>query len=123
MTWLADLPTARGYQHPTTLETAVKLRDSTCRAPGCTRPATRCDCDHVTPYPQGETSLGNSCSLCRRHHRLKTHAPDWQMTITPDGDVTWTTPTGTPTPPPPPHPPPPQLPPAARPPRPHPPPV
>jgi hypothetical protein len=97
MTWLADLPTARGYQHPTTLETAVKLRDGTCRAPGCTRPATRCDCDHAIPWPTGQTSLANSCHLCRRHHRLKTHAPDWQMQMTPDGDVTWTTPTGTPT--------------------------
>jgi hypothetical protein len=95
MTWLAEMPTASGYQHPTSLETAVKLRDGTCRAPGCTRPATRCDCDHVVPYPQGETSLGNSCSLCRRHHRLKTHAPDWRMQMAPDGDVTWTTPTGT----------------------------
>jgi hypothetical protein len=95
MTWLDQLPSARGYQHPAPLETAVKLRDGTCRAPGCTRPAARCDCDHATPWPTGPTSLANSCSLCRRHHRLKTHAPDWTMQITPDGTVTWTTPTGT----------------------------
>jgi hypothetical protein len=95
MTWLADLPVGRGYQHPTSVKTAVRLRDGTCRAPGCTRPATRCDCDHVIPYPAGPTSLANTCSLCRRHHRLKTHAPGWQLSISPDGDATWTTPTGT----------------------------
>jgi hypothetical protein len=94
MTWLADLPPGRGYQHPAAEETAAKLRDGTCRAPGCTRPAARCDCDHVGPYPAGPTTLTNTCSLCRRHHRLKTHAPDWQITMTPDGHVTWTTPTG-----------------------------
>ena len=95
MTWLADLHPSRGYRHSPTLHTAVRLRDGTCRAPGCPRPAARCDCDHVIPYPTGPTSLTNSCSLCRRHHRLKTHAPGWHLTIHPDGHTTWTTPTGT----------------------------
>ncbi len=94
MTWLQRVPAGRGYQHSATLETAVHLRDGTCRAPGCRRPAARCDCDHVAPYPDGETSLANSCSLCRRHHRLKTHAPGWHVGIDTDGAVTWTTPTG-----------------------------
>jgi hypothetical protein len=95
MTWLDDVPAGRGYVHPPTLRTAVSLRDGTCRAPGCRRPAARCDCDHATAFPVGPTTLGNSCSLCRRHHRLKTHAPGWHMTMTPDGEVIWTTPTGT----------------------------
>jgi hypothetical protein len=95
MTWLADLPPGRGYQHPAAEETAAKLRDGTCRAPGCTRPAARCDCDHVVPYPAGPTSLTNTCSLCRRHHRLKTHAPDWSLHLDPHtAEATWTTPTG-----------------------------
>jgi hypothetical protein len=95
MTWLADARPGRGYQHPPSLDMAVRLRDCTCRAPGCARPASRCDCDHVVPYPAGPTSLGNSCCLCRRHHRLKTHAPGWQLGITPEGEATWTTPAGT----------------------------
>jgi hypothetical protein len=94
MTWLSQLRPGRGYQHPPSLETAVRLRDGTCRAPGCLRPASRCDCDHAVPYPAGETSLANSCSLCRRHHRLKTHAPGWRMTMAETGEVAWTTPTG-----------------------------
>jgi hypothetical protein len=94
MTWLSQLPVGRGYQHPPSLETGVRLRDGSCRAPGCRRPAARCDCDHVVPYPAGETSLANACSLCRRHHRLKTHAPGWQMSMADTGEVAWTTPTG-----------------------------
>jgi hypothetical protein len=94
MTWLADLRPSHGYAHSPSLDRAVRLRDGTCRAPGCVRAAARCDCDHVVPYPAGETSLANSCSLCRRHHRLKTHAPGWQSAIEPDGRLTWTTPTG-----------------------------
>jgi hypothetical protein len=94
MTWLQHLAPGRGYQHSASLETAVQLRDGTCRAPGCRRPATGCDCDHVVPYPAGETSLPNSCCLCRRHHRLKTHAPGWQVGIVADARVTWTSPSG-----------------------------
>jgi hypothetical protein len=93
MTWLHDLAPSRGYEHSGPVETAVHVRDGTCRAPGCSRSAARCDCDHVVPYPAGPTSLANSCSLCRRHHRLKTHAAGWHVSID-DGVVTWTTPSG-----------------------------
>jgi hypothetical protein len=49
----------------------VTTRDRTCRFPGCSAPAHRCDLDHVVPYPDGPTSPGNLVSLCRRHHSLK----------------------------------------------------
>jgi Domain of unknown function (DUF222) len=50
----------------------VKARDRTCRAPGCRRPAIRCDTDHRVDYVAGGPShRGNGCSLCRHHHRLK----------------------------------------------------
>jgi hypothetical protein len=95
ITWLDGLPPSRGYQHSPALQTAVRLRDGSCRAPGCTRAAARCDCDHAVPYPAGDTSLGNSCSLCRRHHRMKTHARAWRLHMdAPTGEVTWTAPTG-----------------------------
>lgn len=77
------------------MERLVKARDTVCRAPGCTRAASSCDCDHVVPYPHGQTSADNTCCLCRRHHRLKTHAPDWHTELDPNGRLTWTTPTGT----------------------------
>ena len=52
----------------------VKARDRTCRAPGCRRPAIRCDTDHRLDYVDGGPShRANGCSLCRlcrrRHKR------------------------------------------------------
>jgi hypothetical protein len=93
--WLSSVPASSGYAHSPGLDRALRLRDGMCRAPGCARPARRCDCDHVVPYPRGETSLANSCCLCRRHHRLKTHAPGWAVRVEDDGTLVWTTPTGT----------------------------
>lgn len=94
ITWLDQLLPSRAYTHPPVMDRALRLRDGTCRAPGCARRADTCDCDHVIPYPAGATSLENSCCLCRRHHRLKTHAPGWSLSIAANGTTSWTTPTG-----------------------------
>ncbi len=94
MAWLAEMSPTTGYQHPPVMERLVQLRDHTCRAPGCVRRAVRCDCDHVVPYPDGATSLANTCCLCRRHHRLKTHAPGWSVRVDESGVLTWSTPAG-----------------------------
>ena len=55
------------------LKTAVDIRDGTCRFATCSRPATECDDDHQIPRPRGPTNGANLRSLCRRHHRIKTH--------------------------------------------------
>jgi hypothetical protein len=54
----------------------VELADRTCVHPHCTRPARRCDCDHITPFDAGGFTCPkcNLAPLCRHHHRLKTHA-------------------------------------------------
>jgi len=72
----------------------VKHRDRTCRHPNCGQPVGRVDLDHVTPYPVGATDCDNLCCLCRRHHRLKTHAPGWRFVLTADGRLKVTTPSG-----------------------------
>jgi len=73
----------------------VKARDRGCRHPGCRRPAAWTDADHVCPRSRGgETSCENLCCLCRRHHRLKTHARGWRFTMTADGVLSVTTPSG-----------------------------
>jgi hypothetical protein len=95
MTWLTDVLPSGAYAHPPVMERMLRLRDAVCRAPGCTRRADACDCDHVVPYPDGATALENSCCLCRRHHRLKTHAPGWSLHLAAGGTASWTTPTGT----------------------------
>jgi hypothetical protein len=70
----------------------IKARDRTCRHPGCRRPARWTDAD---PHAEGgETDCANLCSLCRRHHRLKTHAPGWQFRMDDDGTLHVTTPSG-----------------------------
>ncbi|MGB9375118.1 MAG: HNH endonuclease signature motif containing protein, partial [Jiangellales bacterium] len=92
--WLDGLPPAAGYTHPPVMERLAHSRDTVCRAPGCTRAATACDCDHVVPYPHGPTTAHNTCCLCRRHHRLKTHAPHWHTKLDQNGRLVWTTPTG-----------------------------
>ena len=62
---------------------------------GCGNRAGWADLDHVVAHAVGGASdCANLCCLCRRHHRLKTHARDWCYVMTPDGVVTVTTPSG-----------------------------
>lgn len=65
--------TYMGRFAPDVLSKAVGFRDGVCRAPGCTRTAAECDGDHRIPWPHGPTSGTNIWSLCRRHHKLKSH--------------------------------------------------
>jgi hypothetical protein len=73
----------------------TRTRDRTCRHPGCGNRAGWADLDHVIAHADGgATDCANLCCLCRRHHRLKTHALGWRYVMTPDGVLTVTTPTG-----------------------------
>ena len=73
----------------------IHTRDRTCRHPGCANKAAWSDGDHVVPHADGgPTTCQNLCCLCRRHHRLKTHAPGWHYVMAPDGTLTVTTPSG-----------------------------
>jgi hypothetical protein len=70
-------------------------RDRHCRQPGCHNRVGRTDLDHVIAHADGgPTDCTNLCCLCRRHHRLKTHAPGWTFRLDADGDLRVTTPTG-----------------------------
>jgi hypothetical protein len=80
----------RTYRPPAALRDHVLARYPTCTAPGCHRPAHRCDGDHIVAFPQGPTSQENVHPLCRPHHRLKTHG-GWRVTRTADGCLIWTT--------------------------------
>jgi hypothetical protein len=88
------------YIPPAGLADFVRARDLSCRNPICRQPAARADLDHTIPYqpdpnrPGGTTSQHNLHASCRHHHRLKTHAPGWQVDQHPDSTITWTTPTG-----------------------------
>jgi len=73
----------------------TKTRDRTCRQPGCGLPAAWADLDHVVAHADGgPTDCANLCCLCRRHHRLKTHARGWRFVLLPSGVLRVTTPSG-----------------------------
>jgi hypothetical protein len=95
--------TAQAYKVPADIREQIQLRDRTCVFPGCTRPARRCDVDHIIAYdhdadaegrPQpGPTTTSNLACLCRFHHRLKTHSA-WRYTMVEPGIFEWTSPHG-----------------------------
>ncbi|QNG37113.1 DUF222 domain-containing protein [Geodermatophilaceae bacterium NBWT11] len=91
-----DAPPPTDAYRPTAEQNRfIDARDRTCRHPGCQRPARFTDADHVIAFHDGgPTSCDNLCNLCRRHHRLKTHAPGWRYSMTPDGRLSVTTPSG-----------------------------
>lgn len=49
---------ALGYQPPVALVRAVQSRDLTCRFPGCSRAAVRCDVDHTIPFNHRDPAAG-----------------------------------------------------------------
>ncbi|WP_265446865.1 HNH endonuclease signature motif containing protein [Flexivirga meconopsidis] len=83
----------RSYTPNARLVRFLHTRDQHCRFPGCTRPATATDIDHVVRYPDGPTAAHNLQCLCRHHHRAK-HEGGWTVSMTPDGVCTWTSPGG-----------------------------
>ncbi|QBX57126.1 HNH endonuclease [Nocardioides seonyuensis] len=94
---------ANGYAIPDRIRERVVLRDRTCVFPHCTRPARRCQVDHIEPYdhdaeagrrPQpGPTETANLAALCTFHHRLKTHT-GWRYTMVEPAVFEWTSPHG-----------------------------
>jgi hypothetical protein len=88
-----DWDVEAGYRPSAALARLVRERDQYCRYPGRSAPAAHSDLDHTVPWPQGPTHPANLAALCRRHHRVK-HAPGYRLQQHPDGQLTWTTPTG-----------------------------
>jgi hypothetical protein len=86
-----------GYRPSAAFAEFVRLRDLTCRFPGCDEPAEVCDIDHTVPFPLGPTHPSNCKLLCRYHHLLKTFytgVGGWADRQLADGTVEWTSPTG-----------------------------
>jgi hypothetical protein len=82
------------YRVPADLRRVLRLRDGTCRFPGCSRPAARSDIDHTDAWEAGgPTDLDNLAHLCRLHHRLK-HQTLWAVRQEPGGVLVWTSPAG-----------------------------
>jgi Domain of unknown function (DUF222) len=85
--------TYASHRPPDSLAALIRIRDRTCRFPGCTRPALASEIDHTIPWPRGATRYDNNGCLCRRHHRAKTLA-DWKLIQIRPGYFKWTSPSG-----------------------------
>ncbi|PJJ72093.1 uncharacterized protein DUF222 [Diaminobutyricimonas aerilata] len=83
------------YRPTTAMRDWLRMRDGTCRFPGCGRAADRCDLDHTTDWADGgATDHLNLAHLCRAHHTLKHHT-GWTVRPGPaPGDLEWTSPLG-----------------------------
>jgi hypothetical protein len=89
-----DAAPEAGYVPSRALAEFVRLRDLTCRFPGCDVPATRCDVDHSIPHREGgPTHASNLSAKCRLHHLLKTFW-GWRDEQLRDGTIIWTSPAG-----------------------------
>ena len=82
------------YRIPEDLRRWLQTRDGTCRFPGCSKKAQRCDIDHTHEWHNGGTTAHNNLAhLCEEHHRLKT-LTDWKVEQVGNGVLRWTSPTG-----------------------------
>ena len=83
-----------GYHPSRKLAHLIRARSARCTAPGCSRPAARCDLDHTVPWDQGGlTCECNIAPLCRHHHRCK-QAEGWRLEQPVPGLLVWHTPSG-----------------------------
>jgi hypothetical protein len=72
----------------------VTARSTGCTAPGCSRPAARCDLDHTTAWEHGgPTCPCNLAPLCRHHHKCK-QRDGWTLEQPEPGFLVWRTPVG-----------------------------
>jgi hypothetical protein len=83
-----------GYRPSRKLQHLVNARSPRCSAPGCGRPAARCDLDHsIAWHLGGLTCPCNLAPLCRHHHRAK-QAEGWRLEQPEPGVLVWRTPSG-----------------------------
>ncbi|MGH3152753.1 MAG: DUF222 domain-containing protein [Streptosporangiaceae bacterium] len=83
-----------GYRPSRKLQHLIRARNARCTAPGCGRPAARCDLDHTVAWDKG----GRTCEcglapLCRHHHHVK-QANGWRLEQPEPGLLIWHTPSG-----------------------------
>jgi hypothetical protein len=85
-----------GYTPSPALHRHSRARDRRCRFPGCHRRVPGAgELDHHQPHAEGgQTAAANLAGYCTGDHRGKHQAPGWTHTLTPDGTLTVTTPTG-----------------------------
>jgi hypothetical protein len=80
------------YRIPKDLRTWLRVRDGTCRFPGCNRRAGPCEIDHTEDWALGGgTNHDNLAHLCKKHHTIK-GASTWTVVQLGGGRLRWTSP-------------------------------
>lgn len=80
------------YSAPADLRRYLRVRDETCRFPGCGRLAINCDLDHTVEWHTGgPTDHDNLAHVCQGHHHLKHHSR-WSVVQLDGGVLQWTSP-------------------------------
>ena len=86
------------YTPPAAMRRAVNARDQTCRFPGCTHPAARCETDHTIGWQiTRSTAHDDLAPLCASHHHLKHilgRDEGWFVQQLTPGVLEWTSPAG-----------------------------
>lgn len=82
------------YTVPRDLKLWLRVRDGTCRFPGCGRSAATSDVDHTVDWQLGgATRHDNLAHLCEGHHLLK-HRGRWSVEQKDHGTLEWRAPSG-----------------------------
>jgi len=82
------------YRPPADLARWLRVRDETCRFPGCNRRAARCELDHTDDWADdGRTAFDNLTHLCPYHHHMK-HETSWSVRHLEHGTLEWCSPAG-----------------------------
>lgn len=82
------------YKVPKALKRWLRIRDETCRFPGCNQAAGHSDLDHSLDWQfQGLTAHDNLAHLCPGCHALKSET-GWSLKHLADGRLEWTSPAG-----------------------------
>jgi hypothetical protein len=92
---ITDLGRTR-YRPTAGLDEFVRMRTLVCYFPGCRKPATNCDYNHLQAFSKGgDTSEANGGPACRHHHPMTDGPqPQWSVTQPQPGVYEITTPTG-----------------------------
>ncbi|MBP2320089.1 hypothetical protein JOF56_000474 [Kibdelosporangium banguiense] len=82
--------------HPATgFGDVIRVRDRTCRQPGCAVPARKCDVVHVSRCKSDPSTCARDCGLlCKRHRLMRMRTNGWLTTQPVPGYFVFVTPSG-----------------------------
>lgn len=83
--------TATAYRPDKAMLDQLRAMDRSCRGPGCTVDASRCQPDHETPYADGGATSESNLALKHGHHHNNKTLKLWSSELHTDRRITWHT--------------------------------